>query len=158
MARETVEERFWRHVDKTEGGCWLWTGQKWLGRGYFNVAGRNVKAHRYAYELLVGPIPDGLTIDHLCATPACVNPEHLEPVTLAVNISRNRDRNTHCRRGHAYTPSNTYEYTRSDGYRGRQCRACNRLSTLAAKRQTYIARSGKDLCPTCEGTGLAKVG
>ena len=85
----TAKERFWAKVKKTDG-CWLWTGWK-NDRGYGNFevdSTRTVKAHRFAYEVLVGPIPDGLTLDHLCRNPSCVNPEHLEPVTLRENIMR----------------------------------------------------------------------
>lgn len=86
-------ERFWAKVEKTPG-CWLWRGSHNM-RGYstFHVeAGRSepkkVLAHRYAYELLVGPIPDGLQIDHVCRNKGCVNPEHLEPVTPSENMRR----------------------------------------------------------------------
>ncbi len=84
-----TEARFWVRVQKA-AGCWLWTGDL-NDRGYPTFAllhDRTVYAHRYAYELLVGPIPEGLTLDHLCRVPACVNPDHLEPVTKAENIRR----------------------------------------------------------------------
>jgi hypothetical protein len=87
----TPEQRFWTMVSKTET-CWLWTGG--LSRGYamFWLDGKNVKAHRFAYELLVGPIPEGLVLDHVvargCKWRHCVNPAHLEPVTERVNILR----------------------------------------------------------------------
>lgn len=71
-------------------GCWEWNRYRnEHGYGRLNKAGqRTMYAHRWAYELLVGPIPVGLTIDHLCLNPACVNPEHLEPVTLSENRRR----------------------------------------------------------------------
>jgi HNH endonuclease len=92
-------ERFWSKVDRTcPGGCWLWRGQlnAW-GYGHFRrtVAQgvhRTVKAHRFAYALLVGPIPTGLTLDHLCGSRACVRPDHLEPVTNAENLRRRHAR------------------------------------------------------------------
>lgn len=96
----TIEARFWSKVDTTGGAfaCWLWLGSRSGGRhglvsskrkyGDFKVGGRNVRAHRYAYGLLVGPIPDGLTLDHLCRNTACVNPIHLEPVSGLENIRR----------------------------------------------------------------------
>jgi hypothetical protein len=87
------EERFWPKVDKTET-CWLWVGA--IGTGgygnfYISSVGRrirSVRAHRWAYEHLVGSIPDGLDLDHLCRNRACVNPAHLEPVTRRVNLRR----------------------------------------------------------------------
>lgn len=72
-------------------GCWLWTGTiERTGYGRFWLGGRQEIAHRASYALLIGPIPEGLTIDHLCRVRACVNPDHLEPVTLAENIRRER--------------------------------------------------------------------
>lgn len=91
MARPSTPapQRFWRRVTKTDT-CWLWTG--WInhnGYGHFGVTNRlTVKAHRYAYELTVGPIPAGLVLDHLCQTRACVNPDHLDPVTSQENQRR----------------------------------------------------------------------
>lgn len=93
----TFDQRFWSKVDlvtgpKVEGmpsRCWIWTGARnHAGYGHMGVDGRNQGAHRVSYELNVGPIPDGLHIDHLCCTPACVNPLHLEPVTNQENTLR----------------------------------------------------------------------
>lgn len=88
--RATVLERFWIKVQRDDEGCWAWIGSR-NGKGYalFEVAGRGSKrAHRWAYEHFIGPIPDGLTIDHLCLNKSCVNPHHLEPVTNAENQRR----------------------------------------------------------------------
>lgn len=91
---EYFEAKFWSHVDRGgDGNCWLWTGTlKSNGYASFYAGGgrgaSKVYAHRYAYELLVGPIPTGSEIDHLCRTRHCVNPEHLEPVTHAENMRR----------------------------------------------------------------------
>jgi hypothetical protein len=122
------EERFWEQVDKTGEGCWLWLGCLHdFGYGMFSVRQRRVYAHRFAYELLVGPIPDGLEIDHLCRNPRCVNPEHLEPVTHAENILRgeapsaHNARKTHWVRGHRFNRENTY-VVKATG--ARMCRRC----------------------------------
>lgn len=89
--RPTPTERFWSSFVRSESGCWIWTAQK-RGRdqeyGLFHLHGDVVAAHRFSYELLVGPIPEGLHIDHLCRTPACVNPAHLEPVVPMENWRR----------------------------------------------------------------------
>lgn len=83
-------ERFWEKVDRQEVGCWLWTAYRNRdGYGRFRPYRRDqVMAHRYAYELMVGPIPDGLQLDHLCRNPGCVNPSHLEAVTERENLGR----------------------------------------------------------------------
>jgi hypothetical protein len=121
----TVADRFWPKVRKTDG-CWLWTAQRGpLGYGRFAVDSYPQQAHRVAYELLVGPIPDGLELDHLCRNPPCVNPAHLEPVTHRENMLRspivaNRHTATECKRGHPFTEKNT-------GYKEglRYCRRCH---------------------------------
>ncbi len=102
----TIEDRFWMKVSKSGADdCWEWLACCVEGYGQFFVAnGKRVKAHRFAYELLVGTIPDGLTLDHLCRNRKCCNPSHLEPVTVAENVLRGEGpcaqnaRRTHCRR------------------------------------------------------------
>lgn len=79
--------------------------------------------HRAAYEVLVGPVPEGLELDHLCRVRHCYNPSHLEPVTRLENMRRTmKNGPDHCPQGHEYTPENSYVHARGD----RQCRACNR--------------------------------
>jgi hypothetical protein len=125
--------RFWSKVDKTDS-CWIWVACKYKdGYGRFRLNGRCHRAHRVAYELLVGPIPPGLVLDHLCRNRACVNPSHLDPVTHQTNIARGhapmlsrlRARDvTECRRGHEFTPENTYTAPRGH----RECRKCRRAA------------------------------
>lgn len=125
-----------RFVDKVElhpSGCWLWKG--WTlsdGYGSFNVDSRKIKAHRFSYEGLVGPIPEGLHLDHLCLVKACINPSHLEPVTPGENVRRSHEQKgpkTHCTHGHEYTADNTYLNPR--GYR--ECRTCGRQKVKARR-------------------------
>lgn len=79
---------FWPRVHKTNS-CWLWTGRKmWNGYGQFDLGQKAVLPHRFAYELIKGPIPKGITLDHLCKVRHCVNPAHLEAVTMRENIMR----------------------------------------------------------------------
>jgi hypothetical protein len=127
---------FKRNVHSQADGCWHWTGRVARdGYGFLHVGGgRYVLAHRWSYEHHVGPIPEGLTIDHLCRVRHCVNPEHLEPVTQRVNNLRSESepaknaRKTHCKRGHEFTPENTYRHR--DGRR--ECGTCKVLRRVAA--------------------------
>ena len=126
--------RFWNHVDKT-ATCWLWTSEINKGYGRLTINAKHVLAHRFAYELLIGPIPDGLELDHLCRVRHCVNPEHLEPVTTSVNVQRAFDfRAGHggppiCRnRRHSMTPDNVWMRRRPNGHLSRECRACKNAS------------------------------
>lgn len=120
MSALDVEDRFWPRVDTT-GECWLWTGGTTIsGYGQISVDYRKVLVHRYAYELLVTPIPDGMEIDHLCHQRNCVRPDHMEVVTHAVNMARIRPRPT-CPKGHEMADANVLR--RADtGHR--ICRAC----------------------------------
>jgi hypothetical protein len=92
--RPTHKELFWRNIAaQLKGFCWVWNGRVDKdGYGSFGIwkdgKGTNYRAHRMAYEILKGPIPQGLTIDHLCRNKRCVNPEHMEPVTAVENLKR----------------------------------------------------------------------
>jgi hypothetical protein len=141
MSPEAVK-RFWKNVDfpSEEEACWMWTGHVSARYGSFRVKGKNYRAHRLAFELLVGPIPEGLVIDHLCRTPLCVNPTHMEPVTQAENLRRaptavatiNASK-THCVNGHELNGRNVFITTRTDGTQRRNCRACKVAAQAAWK-------------------------
>lgn len=139
------EERFWSHVDVPyqPSCCWEWVGRRLRNRygafSYFaGPAGSrkqlNLAAHRVAYRVLVGPIPDGLVLDHLCRNVLCVNPDHLRPVVERVNLLSGfgaaalNARKTHCKRGHELTDETIY-------WQGgtRQCRICRNLRRLENK-------------------------
>lgn len=120
--------------------CWEWTGYRTAnGYGQFFVerirgANRNrvMSAHQWAYTHYIGPVPEGLELDHLCRNPACCNPVHLEPVTHLVNMQRGRKANeTHCPSGHPYDTENTYISPSG----GRYCKECNRERARANRRR-----------------------
>ena len=142
---KTVEERFWSHVDKNgPNGCWNWIGSKQsAGYGQICLGSRSdnsrhyIYVHRFAYELLKGPIPENLTIDHICRNRACVNPEHLQEVTSKVNILRGNGHTainalkTHCIHGHPVDLFNT-QY-RLNGRR--RCIICQNINNKKRNRR-----------------------
>jgi hypothetical protein len=119
-------------------GCWEWSRGRANGYGAFWNGSRKVYAHRVIYELLVGPIPEGLQIDHLCRNRGCVNPAHMEPVTQRINLLRGATlvaenaAKTHCPRGHPYAPGNLSP-SRMKSRGSRECLTCNR-ETQARRR------------------------
>lgn len=138
MLNQNDERRFTHKVLNT-GQCWLWLGHRdKQGYGGFQLQIDGVnkwcKAHRISYQHYVEPIPDGLVIDHLCRNTSCVNPQHLEPVTVGENNRRGINRNkmkTHCPRNHPYDEANTY----LDRNGSRICRACHNERERNRKRK-----------------------
>jgi hypothetical protein len=132
------DEKFWKMVNRfgprqphMKTRCWLWTGSV-RPNGYGQVRRRKkcLKAHRYSYELVIGPIPNGLHVDHRCRFRPCVRPSHLEPVTQLENNFRSRKEV--CKKGHPRAVVGTYK--RSD--RRNECAECNRIRD----RKRYVVR------------------
>ena len=137
--RGTLRQNFERHVLRMPFGCWVWTGEI-LEHGYGRVSWgpHRYPAHRVAYELYVGPIPEGMQLDHLCRNRRCVNPAHVEPVTCRENLLRGNTRAaanaakivcTRCQK--------PYDFTRTcrDGYKRRVCRSCRNEVTRRFKQK-----------------------
>lgn len=145
--RTPLIQRLARIVVDPISGCWLWTGALDQGYAVLSIDGKKQYAHRVSYEMFVGPVPDGLELDHTCHSPLicaggecihrrCINPDHLEAVTTAVNTSRGcLDRRqhqlskTHCPAGHEYSGRNLK--VKPNGWR--RCRECGKLQMRALR-------------------------
>ena len=152
-----LPQRFW---DKVEPGvisdvpgfersmCWIWMGAK-TGKGYsnFNFGGRFWGGHRLAYVELIGAVPEGLELDHLCRVRHCVRPSHLEPVSQTTNTLRGvgesaqNARKTHCVHGHEFNRVNTYISKLGK----RMCRECNRIRALVWSENNREEKNAKAL-------------
>jgi len=145
-----LRDRLMAKVRISDAGCWEWLGRRnWAGYGRLTVTSptREVQTHRLAYELFVGPIPDGMQLDHVCRNRLCCNPKHLEPVTARENQRRGTSpvsanmAATHCLRGHPLDDDNTYLHKGR-----RQCKECQRTRTreyLRKRRATALSRAGR---------------
>jgi hypothetical protein len=132
-------QRFLRFIEPEDAAaCWRWKGSKCRdGYGKFHDGARHMKAQNYAYREMIGPIPEGLQLDHLCRVRDCVNPYHLEPVTILENVRRgeNAERNrTACPSGHPYD-----KIIKTNGKR--RCRTCDRAAWL----RWYTKSRGGDI-------------
>jgi hypothetical protein len=147
-------QKIFDHIRVEDSGCWTWTGTTLpSGVGRIRWEGQQTAVHRIAYELFVGPIAEGMHLDHVChnADPACpggpcahrrcLNPHHMEPVTVGENVLRgksnsaNNARKTHCDHGHEFTPENTYDY-----HGCRKCMTCARARSAAYEEKRKARR------------------
>ncbi len=141
-----LREQFEAQYEVADNDCWLWTGPIDAdGYGHMMVLGGSVRAHRLSYELYVGPVSEGLVLDHLCRSRACVNYAHLESVTSGENVLRGESpsaqnaRKSQCVNGHPFDEENTYAHNGE-----RHCRECRRIvsrNTATERQRRYRARS-----------------
>jgi HNH endonuclease len=145
QSKKTTLQAFVEKLEVVATGCWLWTAAtSTQGYGRLMVA----RPGRWSYEYFVGPIPEGLELDHLCRVRNCVNPTHVEPVTRWVNIMRGEGPRvavetvrkrfaamTHCKRGHPFDDRNTFRH-----HGRRSCRACHAAAERA--RQWRVRNAG----------------
>jgi len=128
--------RRFKDIVKHSWGCWIWQGYRNSGGyGSFSVKSKNIFAHRFSYIAFKGPIPEGMTIDHLCRKKSCVNPKHLEAVPQRENLLRSKKTQaskniskTHCKRGHPLSLENVQL---KNGHR--ICKECRKIYN----RETY---------------------
>jgi hypothetical protein len=152
-----TRERFWLKVNRDGpipeyhpelGPCWLWTGGTTDGYGRFHIPNptpgprqKSVRAHIYAYNELVGEVPEGLVIDHLCRVRCCVRPSHLEPVTPAENLARGTGfgsvtmRTGFCKRGHSFSGDNILIVHSG---KDRVCKACSDIYAKEYKKRPEV--------------------
>lgn len=140
---QPVAARLAVNTELTANGCLVWKSV--VGKNYYasmSVEGKRVTVHRYLYEQKYGPVKEGLELDHLCRNKACVNIDHLEPVTHAENIFRARPsewnagkKKTHCHRGHPLSGENLIV-----GTRGRLCRECSKITRKMVRERKMEAR------------------
>lgn len=131
----TPEQRFLARTDKTDD-CWLWQGAL-DPKGYGRILDRliswnQIPVHRWAYLHYVGPIAEGLTVDHRCRVTNCVRPDHLRLLTASENVADGWTARDTCQNGHPRTPETTVERTLAGGRRTRMCIECER-----ARRRRY---------------------
>ena len=138
----TNEERFFKKVKKT-AYCWEWLGCKnGTGYGWFGMNKEIMGAHRASYELFVGKIPKGMTIDHKCRNRSCVNPKHLRVMSFKENNAIGNSpsainaRKTHCKRGHEFTKENTYINQKGE----RHCRTCFNMLMRNYRKKLKLAQ------------------
>lgn len=153
---DRIMSRFMKHVEFRDDGCWQWTAGTIASKGCANRYGRfwyrlrATTAHRASHEMFIGPIPSGLTVDHLCQNTLCVNPAHLEAITSGANTLRSpatlaaqNSLKTHCKRGHELTEENTRLQFRAGGARkSRTCRECERIKQRKREGRVWVECSG----------------
>jgi hypothetical protein len=132
-------------IEKTDDDCWIWQGAK-KKSGHSTMT---INVHRFVYEMLVGPVPEHLWLDHFhCDNPSCLNPKHLRPVTPLENTLRGNGpaaihaSTTHCPKGHPYDEENTYVYIDKKGFPHRLCRICRREANHARQLTRAKKRGG----------------
>lgn len=151
-----ASERLWKRVSKLGpiplhrpelGRCWIWTGSQ-SSNGYGNMYcgnGKYISTHVVSYEAAKGPVPDGFVLDHLCRTPLCLNPDHLEPVTNRINIMRGVSPTVllhlkgMCKNGHSAATEACRVRTKDGSYRVAYCRACRREKRAAENNGSRIS-------------------
>lgn len=145
-----VERFFSKAEEDPQTGCWNWlrlTDKKGYGRFQYGTKDQRL-AYNVSYGLMIGDIPEGLQLDHLCRNTACINPYHLEPVTGAVNMARAGAAKTHCPSGHSYTQENTVLLPNGT----RRCRTCRTISQRADKARQKEARKARGPLPRIRPT------